>query len=168
MELFLFYNFAVFAVLGALGLVLFKLPLHSALSFILCLVSVAGLYLLLNAKTLFLIQIVVYAGAIMVLAVFIMMFFNIKEKSTFIKPRLAHLFLAVPVGALVWICADLFRAKKLEFSGELSQNFGEIKELGFYLFSNFGVSFEMISVLLTAVLIAVVGITSAKKESKNV
>lgn len=168
MEVFLFYNFALFALFGALGLVLFKLPLHSALSFILCLVSVAGLYLLLNAKTLFLIQIVVYAGAIMVLAVFIMMFFNIKASSLFVKFRILHLFYLVPAGILVWICAEIFGAKRLEFSANLSENFGEIKELGFYLFSNFGVSFEMISVLLTAVLIAVVGITSSKKESKNV
>lgn len=75
----LFFGFALLAVLGALGLILFKHPMNGAMSFIVTLVSLAGLYTLLSAKLIFAIQLIVYAGAIMSLILFIIMFLNIQE-----------------------------------------------------------------------------------------
>lgn len=164
MELFLFINFSFFAILGALGLVFFKLPLHSALSFIVSLVAVAGLYLLLFAKTLFLIQIVVYAGAIMVLSVFVVMFFNVKEDRLFAKFGLKSLVWLVSVFVMfgfvlsqIWLLPGDFPI--------VSQNFGEMRELGIYLFSNLAISFEAISVLLTTALIGVVAVLKGKNHA---
>ena len=74
----LFLGFAVLAVLGAVGLVLFRHPMNGAMSFVVTLISLAGLYALLSAKLIFALQLIVYAGAIMSLIVFIIMFLNIQ------------------------------------------------------------------------------------------
>ena len=65
----LFYIFAVLAVLGAAGLVVFRHPMNGAMSFVVTLISLAGLYALLSAKLIFALQLIVYAGAIMSLIV---------------------------------------------------------------------------------------------------
>jgi NADH-quinone oxidoreductase subunit J len=74
----LFIVFAILSVLGAVGLVLFRHPMNGAMSFIVTLISLAGLYALLSAKLIFALQLIVYAGAIMSLIVFIIMFLNIQ------------------------------------------------------------------------------------------
>lgn len=161
MELFLFVNFAIFAVFGALGLVFFKAPIHSVLSLIVTLIAVAGLYSLLLAKTLFLIQIVVYGGAIMVLSVFVLMFFNSRE-SGFIKFSPKTLFLSLPViGIFVILIEEITK-----FSSDFpvaDAKFGEMQSLGLYLFNNYVLSFEAISLLLTAALIGIVAINRGNK-----
>ena len=71
---FLFACFAIGSVLGAVGLIFFRHPMNGAMSFLITLISMAGLYALLSAKLLFALQLIVYAGAIMSLIVFIIMF----------------------------------------------------------------------------------------------
>ncbi|CUU79730.1 NADH-quinone oxidoreductase subunit J family protein [Campylobacter hyointestinalis] len=164
MELFLFINFSLLAILGSLGLLFFKAPIHSALSLIVTLVCIAGLYLLLNAKTLFLIQIVVYAGAIMVLSIFVVMFFNIQSDFLIKRFSKKSLLLATPIIILFVIFASLVLGLNPEL-GVANEGFGEIKPLGFYLFSNWALSFEAISILLTAALIAVVTILKGKNDA---
>lgn len=163
MEIYLLINFAVLALLGGLGLVLFKAPLHSALSFIVCLVAVAGLYLLLNAKTLFLVQIVVYAGAIMVLSVFIMMFFNIQTKYRFYRFCFADFLALIPAFIIVFLVGSLLlNQTHLSFSDSIPNGFGEMKELGLFLYSKWGLAFEAVSVLLTAALVGIVAILKGR------
>ena len=76
----LFFGFGLLSVLGALGLILFRHPMNGAMSFVVTLISLAGLYALLSAKLIFAIQLIVYAGAIMSLILFIIMFLNIQER----------------------------------------------------------------------------------------
>ncbi len=157
LESFLFYNFGILAVGGAIGLISFRVPLYAALSLVLSLVSVAGLYLLLHAKTLFLIQIVVYAGAIMVLSLFVLMYFNIKGGSLFIRFNLKSFIVVLPVLA-IFVSAITFLG---EFGGKFSEvatEFGDIKPLGFELFLKWTLSFEAVSLLLTAALIGIVAL----------
>ncbi len=71
-----FFVFAAVAVPGALILIVAKDPIHSALSLIVVMISLAGLYLLLGAEFIAAVQIIVYAGAIMVLFVFVIMLLN--------------------------------------------------------------------------------------------
>jgi NADH-quinone oxidoreductase subunit J len=72
----LFFVFAVVAVAGALLLILAREPIHSALSLVLVMITLAALYLLLGAEFIAAVQIIVYAGAIMVLFVFVIMLLN--------------------------------------------------------------------------------------------
>jgi len=75
----LFFVFAVGAIAGALGTIISRSPVNSALSLILTLFCIAGLYLTLNATFISVVQILIYAGAIMVLFVFVIMLLNLAE-----------------------------------------------------------------------------------------
>src|ERR1700727_3930043 len=74
--LIVFFALAAIAVLGAMSLILQKHPIHSALSLIVVMVALAGLYLLMGAEFVAAAQIIVYGGAIMVLFVFVIMLLN--------------------------------------------------------------------------------------------
>ena len=84
LEPFLFFVFAVLAVSGALGMLISKSPIASALWTVMAMISIACLYLTLNAAFIGVVQILVYAGAIMVLFLFVIMLLNLDE-----VPRLA-------------------------------------------------------------------------------
>jgi NADH-quinone oxidoreductase subunit J len=99
-EAILFFLFAGLAVVGALNLVLQRHPIHSALSLILVMVSLAVLYLLLGAEFIAAIQIIVYAGAIMVLFVFVIMLLNAGEEEHTNWSRMARYF-GLPVAAVL-------------------------------------------------------------------
>ena len=66
----LFTAFSILAVLGGIGLVTFRHPMNGAMSLVVTMISLAGLYALLSAKLIFAIQLIVYAGAIMSLIIF--------------------------------------------------------------------------------------------------
>jgi NADH-quinone oxidoreductase subunit J len=82
-----FWVFAVIAVLGAAGVVLFRNPVHAALSLVLTLVSVAALFIQLDAQLLVAVQVIVYAGAIVVLFLFVIMLLGI-DRADPIEERL--------------------------------------------------------------------------------
>lgn len=154
----LFIVFAILAVLGAVGLVLFRHPMNGAMSFIVTLISLAGLYALLSAKLIFALQLIVYAGAIMSLIVFIIMFLNIQPGDL---PREETKFLYILGGAIVVFPIGLLLAKIVnslpEHSAEiLGNNFGGVKEVGLLLFRDWLVPFEIVSILLLVSLVGAV------------
>ena len=83
--LIVFFALAIIAVLGAVSLILQRHPIHSALSLIVVMVALAGLYLLMGAEFVAAVQIIVYGGAIMVLFVFVIMLLNAgaEERTSF-------------------------------------------------------------------------------------
>src|SRR5215475_10882676 len=111
----LFILFAISAVSGAVSIVLQRRPLYSVLSLVVTLISLAALYVLLQAQFIAAIQVIVYAGAIMVLFVFVIMLLNVKEDLTPDRHRLLR-YLAVPV-AIVLIGEVVTIVKTLETSG---------------------------------------------------
>lgn len=156
---FLFVGFGLFAVFGALGLVLFKAPINSALSFMVCLLSIAGLFSMLSSQTLFLVQIVVYAGAIMILFVFVIMYFNVQEKEEILMPSKTQIILSLSLLPIIYLLVKNIGPKR-HLLTEI--NFGDMQMLGFSLFSNWGFTFELISVLLLTTLVGVVAIAHKK------
>ena len=84
LEPFLFFVFAVLAVSGGLGMLISRSPIASALWMVMGMIAIAGLYLTLNAAFIGVVQILVYAGAIMVLFLFVIMLLNLDE-----TPRLS-------------------------------------------------------------------------------
>src|ERR1700748_3597763 len=74
--LIVFFALAAIAIIGAISLIFQKHPIHSALSLIVVMVALAGLYLLMGAEFVAAVQIIVYGGAIMVLFVFVIMLLN--------------------------------------------------------------------------------------------
>ena len=162
-EAILFFFFAGLAVLGALNLILQRHPIHSALSLILVMVSLAVLYLLLGAEFIAAIQIIVYAGAIMVLFVLVIMLLNAGEEEQTNWSRLARYFgLPVAVALLLemgWLLYRSWPADTLVQSGRVV---GRTTIVGQLLFKDYVLPFELTSVLI---LVAILGaVVLVKKE----
>src|SRR5215813_4787088 len=117
----LFIIFAVTAVSSALNILLQRSPLYSALSLIGTLLSLSALYLTLHAQFIAAIQIVVYAGAIMVLFIFVIMLLNVPKTQPVIEKHKALGYLAIPfAGALI---AEAFYVLKTLANKNLSPAF---------------------------------------------
>jgi len=157
MEIYLFVLLAVIAIASALGMVLNKSTVNSALMLVINLVTLSGIYLLLNAQFLALIQILVYAGAIMVLFLFVIMLLNVDdEQSLFSKFRLKY-FLSFLVGSVIFaqILYSIGGVTDMlpEISSEMLE-IGTVEAVGDVLYTDYLFTFEMTAILLTA---AVVG-----------
>ena len=158
----LFYFFAGLAVAGALNLIFQRHPIHSALSLILVMGSLAVLYLLLGAEFIAAIQIIVYAGAIMVLFVFVIMLLNAGAEEKTNLSRMARV-VGLPVAALLLVEMTYFLYLWSPQMGVQSDRFvGRTRPVAELLFKNFLLPFELTSVLI---LIATLGaIVLAKKD----
>jgi NADH-quinone oxidoreductase subunit J len=155
---YLFFGFALLAVLGALGLILFKHPMNGAMSFVVTLISLAGLYALLSAKLIFAIQLIVYAGAIMSLILFIIMFLNIQEKDLPLDPN-RWFYLAGGIVVVAPIAGLLIKITKTLPATEVTvfeDGFGGVKEVGQLLFTQWLLPFEIVSILLLVALVGAV------------
>lgn len=163
MELIVFYIFGGLAVATALGVVAFKNPISSAFSLVVSFFAVSALYAMLSAHFLAVVQVLVYAGAIMVLFIFVIMLLNLqgeelKEKGfpTYFKVFTA-LFLAAFLGGLIFVFKN--------FQGifpQANEAFGTVKAVGRLLFTRYFVPFELTSVLLLVAIIG--GVVLAKRE----
>ena len=149
-----FFVFAFIAVLGALMLIIAKEPIHSALALVLVMISLAVLYLMLGAEFIAAVQVIVYAGAIMVLFVFVIMPLNAGEEE---KTKGSHIawLLGVPgllIGGVMiaWVLLSRSGTRSVEI-GALP---GPPKTIGWLLFHDFLLPFEVTSIL---VLIAIMG-----------
>ena len=162
----LFLILSLFALVGALGMIMFSNTMHSALSFVVMVFALAGLYALLSASFLFMVQIIIYAGAIITLLLFIIMFLNIREDHAPKEPNKYINMLAVTV-VLIPIDYLLFEAfLRMQHIGDFStkiDKFGDIKMLGDKLFRGWLLPFEVISILLLVALIGSI-VLARKKE----
>ena len=164
----LFYGFAVLAVLGAVGLILFRHPMNGAMSFIVTLISLAGLYALLSAKLIFALQLIVYAGAIMSLIVFIIMFLNIQAEDL---PREEMKLVNILVGIVLVSPVALFLGKIVNSLPNLAadlvgNDFGGVKPVGLVLYRDWLVPFEIVSILLLVSLVGAVVLAGKRGTGK--
>lgn len=162
LELILFVVFAGVAVMAAVNLIVQRHPVHSSLSLIVVMVALAALYLLLGAELLAAVQIIVYAGAIMVLFVFVIMLLNAGEEERTEFSRAAK-FLGVPLG--VALTAMLVYRMSASVPAEVTQAIegeNQTRLLSRLLFTELMFPFELTSVLI---LIAILGaIVLAKRD----
>ena len=163
--LIVFFFLAVIAILGAVSLILQRHPIHSALSLIVVMVALAGLYLLMGAEFVAAVQIIVYGGAIMVLFVFVIMLLNAGAESA--APRLSGItrYLGIVLlAAFLGLISFVIQSMLPKTEGVVFGNFqgGTALEIGRKLFTVYLLPFEVTSVLI---LIAIVGaIVLARKE----
>jgi NADH-quinone oxidoreductase subunit J len=154
----LFFIFAGVAVLGALSLILQRHPIHSALSLIVVMVALAALYLLLGAEFIAAVQIIVYAGAIMVLFVFVIMLLNAGEEERTNFSRMAR-YVGIPAGILLTLqlAYTVARAASEHAQTGAVPRPSSTRDLSLMLFSKYVLPFELTSILiLVAILGAVV------------
>jgi NADH-quinone oxidoreductase subunit J len=156
----IFYICALAVITGALGVVLAHNPVHSALFLLLTLVSVAILFLQQDAALVAIIQIVVYASAIVVLFVFVIALLGVDQHETFEEPSLFQRPAAIALGALLFIQIVLLAGRhwatgEPSVRGRLSgPRSGNVHQLAVSLFTDYVWAFEITAVLLV---IAVVG-----------
>ena len=162
MESVVFYILASLSVLGGLLMVTRRNPLAGAFSLVLSLVSLAGIFAMLHAEFVFILQILLYAGAIMVLVIFTIMLLNLSREELH-EPPLGRLRgLIVFAAALLGLAAFLRALRTLDHqAGAVSSDFGNIEPVGHLMLSNYLYPFEVISVLL---LVAVVGVVLLAKK----
>jgi len=164
----LFIAFAVLSVLGAIGLILFRHPMNGAMSLVVTMISLAGLYALLSAKLIFVLQLIVYAGAIMSLILFIIMFLNIQDSDLPEETgRLYYLLGGIIV--IIPIASFLIKIVKSLPDSEttiVGNGFGGVKEVGLVLFQDWLLPFEIVSILLLVALVGAVVLAGKRRTSK--
>jgi NADH-quinone oxidoreductase subunit J len=161
-ELLVFVALAALALAGAVSLILQRHPIHSALSLIVVMAALAGLYLLLEAEFVAAIQMIVYAGAIMVLFVFVIMLLNAGAEERTQFSRMAR-FAGVPLAGvlLVVLTFHVARASAAMTAAPLAE--GMTRRVALLLFRDFAFPFELTSILI---LVALLGaMVLAKRDS---
>jgi NADH-quinone oxidoreductase subunit J len=164
MDIFFFMLFATIAVVCGISVILQKHPISSALSLVAVMGSIAVLYLLLGAEFIAMAQIIVYAGAVMVLFIFVIMLLNAGAEESSGRSWMAQLLGIPALVALLGVVAYFIRsyfgeAGYLKFG---SFRGGSAQSIGMALFTDYLLPFEVTSVLI---LVAILGaIVLARKE----
>jgi NADH-quinone oxidoreductase subunit J len=172
-EQLLFYAFAAVAVLGSLCVILQRNPVYSVLALIGAFFGLSGLYVLLDAPFVAIVQIIIYAGAIMVLFLFVVMLLNVPREDAaewdrrhpLYRPwpmRIGAVLALVMVGQLVWA---LMRTPGLRGGvGAQTAGISDVGELGRVLFTDYMFAFEVTSILILASMVGAVIL--ARKQSE--
>ena len=170
MEAILFYLFAVLVVASAVAVVLLRNPVHSAISLIFSFFVMAGIFLLLNAQLMAVIQILVYAGAIMVLFLFVILLLNLQDEE--LGDRRITFFKVLGLAAVTAAAALLIKlllgagkvpvAEVTSFSADDLAKLGTIKNVASSLYSEYLLPFEVCSVLLLTAMVGAVVLAKRK------
>lgn len=153
----LFGILSFLAIMFGLMVVFSRNPVNSVLYLVMTFFCIAGHYLLVNAQFLAIVHIVVYAGAIMVLFLFIIMLMNLNEDSEPQKTWLTKIIAAVAGGLMLFVLVGSLKgSEQLGLSVSGSSQIGLVKNLGMVLFKDFLFPFEIASILLLAALVGVI------------
>ena len=167
----IFYFFAFLSIMGGVGILFLRNPIHCALSLVGTFFCLGSIYVMLNAEFVAVIQVLVYAGAIMVLFLFVLMLLSPKmlgqnTKKWSIQKTLAGLL----TFGIFFKIASLFTVGELKLGPkgaypiEVIEEIGSITLIGRLLFTEYILSFEIIAVLL---LVAVIGAVVIAKRRFN-
>jgi NADH-quinone oxidoreductase subunit J len=151
----IFFLTAAMAVAGGIGVISFRQPIRSVLSLVVVMLALSILFLLLSAQFIFVAQIIVYAGAVMVLFLFVIALMGpakeIARGRLRFQTSLSALFVLALFG-LIWAMLQGVQYRQPEQT-DLSA-FGTVQWIGVYLFTNYLYPFELTSILL---LVAAIG-----------
>lgn len=159
MESVIFGVLALVAVLGAVGVITLRSPVNSVLCLLLTMVCLAGHFVLLDAPFMAAVQVIVYAGAIIVLFLFVVVLLNLRSEvlsqHRFSRHRLWY---ALPGLATLLVLTGLFRAGTNWIHGGPG-TLGTIEALGQVLFTEWLYPFELTGVLLLAAMVGAIALT---------
>ncbi|MFQ5698604.1 MAG: NADH-quinone oxidoreductase subunit J [Myxococcota bacterium] len=157
MEAVLFWIFSTVAIAGAAGVVLnLRNTVSSAVSLVVTMLALAGLFVMLRAEFIGLVQVMVYAGAIVVLFLFVIMLLNMQTGTMGAEgqPLLKIVGLAIVIGITTQLMVLV--GGVLQPWPEVGETFGTIRQLGRQLYTDFVLPFELTGVLLLASIVGAV------------
>ncbi len=164
MQVAAFYVLSVLAVSSALVVLFHRNQVVCALGLACNLVSIAGFFLLLDAQFIAFLQVIVYAGAIMVLILFVLMLLNVQDERALRPSGIFQRYLG-PLAAVVFVGILLQTVSAQSNGGRFpaaSPQFGSVRALGLELFTRFFYPFEAISLLLVVAMIGAVLLAKRK------
>jgi NADH-quinone oxidoreductase subunit J len=168
MEAILFYLFAIGVVVAGAQVVLRRNPIYGALSLVGCFFFLAGIYVLLAAHLIAILQVMVYAGAVMVLFVFVIMLLNLREdelgeERVTVMKGVGIVAVLVAVGVIAWgAIGAAYPRGVLQDNALRVTGFGTVKAVGQVLYLSSLLSFEVTSLLLLVAVVAAVVVAKGK------
>jgi NADH-quinone oxidoreductase subunit J len=156
---FFFAYFSVASILAGVLTISLRNPIHCGLALLTLLLHVAGLFVLLNAEFLFAVQIIVYAGAILVLYLFVLMLLNLKTEERYLHSRYAVLLfggVAVCGELLLLILRSPFSGSKGDAPTEAVLKTGASHAIGIKMFSDYLLPFEIVGIFLLGAIIGAI------------
>lgn len=168
-DLITFVAAAAAAIAGALGVIFLRNPVHSALMLVLTLFAIATLFVEQGAEFLAAVQVIVYAGAVVVLFLFVIMLLGVDRRESFVDDRLRWIR-PVALGALVVILIEVSLLARTHWvtgahgvTARLSGGGGNVSELARAVFTTYLVPFEATSALLVIAVIGAVVLARARR-----
>ncbi|WP_373049486.1 NADH-quinone oxidoreductase subunit J [Vulgatibacter sp.] len=160
----IFYPLAILTLAGAFTMILSRNPVYAAMSLVLTFFGIAAIYVLLSAELLAALQIIVYAGAIMVLFLFVIMLLNITEAEMGKQRITVGAVVGGAVALVFWMLSyTVFEGlPNQEMPTQLAANFGEVVGVGRILFTQFILPFEATGILLLVAIVGAVVVAKAK------
>lgn len=160
-----FAALAAIAIVSALNVILRRNPVHSAIFLSLVIVSLAGMFVLLNAEFIAAVEVIIYAGAIIVLFLFTMMLLDVRGGMQ-VRQLQRQAPVAVPMVILLGLAlvgvaigtANVSGAAPTRISAVEAAEMGSVQNLGQELYSNFLLPFELASIVLTIGLVGAIGL----------
>jgi NADH-quinone oxidoreductase subunit J len=156
---FFFAYFSLVSIAAGILTVALRNPVHCGLALLTLLLHVAGLFVLLNAEFLFAVQIIVYAGAILVLYLFVLMLLNLKTDERYLHTRYALLlFAALGIGGELFLLVlrSPFGGAKGDAPAEAVLKEGASYAVGIKMFSDYLLPFEIVGVFLLGAIIGAI------------
>jgi NADH-quinone oxidoreductase subunit J len=157
----LFYLFAILTVVAAAGVIAARSPIYSAMSLVGTFFCLAGIYVLLLAHTIAVLQVLVYAGAIMVLFLFVIMLLSLGEAvppSKITIPKVVGGLSAVGLFVLLVIATTPF----VPVNAVPSAGFGTLQSIGAQLYTQWLAPFEAVSLLLLVAMVGAVVVAKSR------
>jgi len=166
LESVLFISLSALSVFSAIMMISRRNPITCGLYLILNFFSVSGLYLLLRAQFIAIIQVLVYMGAIMVLFLFVIMLLNLQDEKKLTEKysykKITAVLLSIMLFGLLGFTVYFGFAGKLKTISDKAEMFGTAEYLGSELFTNFSFPFELASFLLLAAIVGAVVLAKKK------
>jgi NADH-quinone oxidoreductase subunit J len=162
MEAVLFWTFTAVSVLGAVGVVVGRNPVNGAMALVGSFFGLAGLFLLLNAQLIAALQILVYAGAIMVLFLFVIMLLNLSPKDLGVARLGPAKLIALALGSAATVFLARLLARLPQIPGNPPADFGTVAAVGRILYGNYTLQFEAVSLLLLVAIVAAVVVAKGR------
>lgn len=157
-----FFIMALIILVSGIGVIVSHNPIHSALWLVANLLTVAGLFANLDAHFLAVAQMIVYAGAIMVLVLFVLMLLNLKTERPSSASVMAKVVAAGFGIAFLWMIVPLLNRSFEVFEGPAVGVQGTVKEIGKLLYTKHIFPFEFASILIMAAIVGAVMLSKKK------